>query len=235
MYTVLAIVAHPDDMEELCGGTLLKCKARGDRVVVCHVSSGSLGHEVIQPDELRKIRAKEAKRSCDMAGFELMHAGFDDLEVYDGNREARDRIVDVIREVNPDFILTHAPNEYMPDHTAVSKLVFDASFAATVPHYQSHVKGNANLVPIYYVDNYAGVDFVPTEYVDISDYIEKKLDMVRCHESQLVWLEEHDNIDYPEVVRTCARYRGIQCGVMYAEGFRQCNTSLKQTVKRYLP
>ena len=50
------------------------------------MSSGSLGHEVIQPDELREIRAKEAKRSCDMAGLELMHAGFDDWEVYDGNR-----------------------------------------------------------------------------------------------------------------------------------------------------
>ena len=235
MYTVLAIVAHPDDMEEVCAGTLLKCKERGDRVVVCHISSGSLGHEVIQPDELRVIRAKEAKKSCDMAGFELIHAGFDDLEIYDGNKEARDKMVNVIRDVNPDFILTHAPNDYMPDHTACSKLVFDASFAATVPNYRTRSEQNAKLVPIYYIDTYAGVDFVPTEYVDISDQIEKKIAMAKCHESQLTWLEEHDNIDFAETVRVCARYRGLQCGVMYAEGFRQCNTSLKQTVKRYLP
>lgn len=235
MYTVLAIVAHPDDMEAYCAGTLLKCKERGDRVVVCHVSSGSLGHEVIQPDELRGIRASEAKKSCDMAGFELVHAGFDDLEVYDGQKEARDKMVNVIRDVNPDFIITHASNDYMPDHTAVSKLVFDASFAATVPHYRTCSQGNAKLVPIYYMDTYSGVDFVPTEYVEISECIEQKLDMVRCHESQIVWLEEHDNIDFPDVVRIWARYRGLQCNVMYAEGFKQCNTSLKQTVKRYLP
>ena len=57
MYTVLVISCHPDDMEIACAGTLLKCKARGDRVVICHLSSGNLGHVVIPPDELRVMRA----------------------------------------------------------------------------------------------------------------------------------------------------------------------------------
>lgn len=52
MYTVLCISCHPDDMEIACAGTLLKCKKRGDRVVVCHLSSGNLGHEIIPPAEL---------------------------------------------------------------------------------------------------------------------------------------------------------------------------------------
>ena len=54
----------------------------------------------------------------------------DDLEIYDNNKESRDKVVNIIRKVNPDFIITHDPEDYMPDHNAVSKLVFDASFAA---------------------------------------------------------------------------------------------------------
>ena len=102
---VLAISAHPDDMEMFCAGTLAKCAARGDEVFVCHVSNGDLGHVIIPPDELTIIRANEAKRAGAMAGIEVISAGFDDLEIYDGNKEARDKIVDVIRYAQPDVII----------------------------------------------------------------------------------------------------------------------------------
>ena len=235
MYTVLAITTHPDDMEINCAGTLLKCKARGDRVVVCHLCNGDLGHEIIQPEELAAIRAGEAKRSGDMAGIEVIWGGFHDVDIYSENREARDKVVDVIRKVNPDFIITHDPNDYMPDHTATSRLVFDASFAATVPHYQSGVDTPARLVPIYYMDNLAGVNFIPTEFVDVSEQIDQKLAMLECHESQVVWMRDHDNIDFPDMVKTCCRYRGYQCGAEYAEAFRMCQAYLKGTTKRLLP
>lgn len=235
MYTVLAITTHPDDMEINCAGTLLKCKERGDRVVVCHLCNGDLGHEIIQPEELARVRAGEAKRSGDLAGFEVIWGGFGDVDIYSDNKEARDKVVDVIRRVNPDFIITHDPNDYMPDHTATSRLVFDASFAATVPHYQSGVTGAARLVPIYYMDNLAGVNFVPTDFVDVSDHIEKKLEMLECHESQVVWMRDHDGIDFPDMVRTCCRYRGYQCGAAYAEAFRMCQAYLKGTTKKLLP
>ncbi len=235
MYTVLAITCHPDDMEIACAGTLLKCKARGDRVVICHLSSGNLGHEIIPPAELVPMRAKEAEKSAEMAGFEIIHSRFDDLAIYDNNKEARDKVVDVIRSVNPDFIITHSPDDYMPDHTAVSRLVFDASFTATLPNYPTEVGGRAKMVPIYYMDTLCGVNFNPTEYVDVSDFIDTKLDMLNCHESQIVWMRDHDNIDFPDMVKTCCRYRGFQCGADYAEGFRQCQVYLKGTTKRYLP
>ena len=222
-------------MEIACAGTLLKCKERGDRVVVCHLSSGNQGHEIIMPDELTAIRAKEAQNSCAMAGFEWMYGGFDDLEIYDNNKEARDKVVDIIRRVDPDFIITHDPNDYMPDHTAVSRLVFDACFTATLPHYRTAVDGRARMVPVYYMDTLAGVNFNPTEYVDVSDQIDKKLEMLNCHESQIVWMRDHDHIDFPDMVRTCCRYRGFQCGADYAEGFRQCQVYLKGTTKRLLP
>lgn len=236
MYTVLAITTHPDDMEINCAGTLLKCVERGDKVYVCHLCSGNLGHEIIEPDELAVIRAGEAKRSGAMAKFEeVFWGGFNDLDIYADNKAARDMVADVIRKVNPDFIITHDPNDYMPDHVATSKLVFDASFAATVPHYKTALDTPARLVPIYYMDNLAGVAFTPTEYVDVSDHIDTKLAMLECHESQVVWMRDHDNIDFPDMVKTCARYRGYQCGAEYAEGFRMCQAYLKGTTKRYLP
>ena len=220
---VLAIGCHPDDVEIACSGTLAKCVKRGDTVIVCHASSGDLGHVVIPPDELRVIRAGEAKRAGAMAGIEVVWGGFDDLQIYDNNKEARDKMVDVIRYADPDVIITHAPDDYMPDHTAVSRLVFDASFTATLPNYKTKVDKVAKLVPIYYMDTLAGVNFNPTEFVDISD------------ESQLVWMREHDGIDFADMVRTCSRYRGYQCGAEYAEGFRQCQVYLKGTAKRMLP
>lgn len=236
MYTVLAISCHPDDMEIGCGGTLLKCKERGDRVVVCHLSSGNLGHVIIPPNELTKIRAEEAQRSGRLAGFdEVIYGGFNDLDIYDNNKESRDKVVDIIKRVNPDFIITHAPNDYMPDHNAVSKLVFDASFAATLPNYHVNTPGHAKLVPIYYMDSECGVGFLPTEFVDISDQIDKKLEMLSCHESQIVWMRDHDNVDFLDEVRICSRYRGFQCGTTYAEAFAMCHVHLKQTTKRYLP
>lgn len=232
---VLAIGAHPDDIEIACSGTLAKCVKRGDEVTVCHVSSGNLGHVIIPPDELRVIRAAEAKKAGGMAGIKVICAGFDDLEIFDNNKAARDKIVDVIKSVNPDFIITHNPDDYMPDHTAVSRLVFDASFTATLPNYKSGVKEAARLVPIYYMDTLAGVNFQPEEYVDISEEIDLKIRMLECHESQLVWMKEHDGIDFADMVRTCSRYRGYQCGAEYAEGFRQCKVYLKGTTKRLLP
>lgn len=231
---VLAVGAHPDDVEIACSGTLAKCIKRGDKVVVCHVSSGNLGHVVIPPDELRVIRAGEAKKAGGMIGTEVIWGGFDDLDIFDNNKEARDKMVDVIRYADPDFIITHAPDDYMPDHTAVSRLVFDASFTATLPNYPAKHKA-AKLVPIYYMDTLAGVNFNPTEYVDITEEIDLKIRMLECHESQLVWMREHDGIDFADMVKTCSRYRGYQCGAGYAEGFRQCQAYLKGTAKRLLP
>ncbi len=231
---ILAIGAHPDDIEIACSGTLAKCVARGDTVIVCHACSGNLGHVVIPPDELAVMRHGEAVRAGKMAGIEVIAGGFDDLDIYENNKEARDKMVEVIRYADPDLIITHAPDDYMPDHVSVSRLVFDAAFAATVPHYKEDGRA-AKLVPIYYMDTLAGVGFNPTEYVDVTDYIDLKIQMLECHESQIVWMREHDGIDFPDMVRTCSRYRGYQCGAAYAEGFRQCQVYLKGTTKRLLP
>ena len=121
----------------------------------------------------------------------------------------------------------------MPDHRAVSKLVFDASFAASVPRYMGGEK--ANITPIYYCDGLAGINFTPTEYVDVTDFMEIKINMLECHESQMKWMRDHDNLDFADFVTTWAKFRGYQCGAPYAEAFRQELAWPKILPKRLLP
>ena len=232
---VLAIGCHPDDVEIACAGTLIKCVKRGDKVITCHLSTGNLGHVIIPPDELTVIRREEARKAGAIAGIEVISAGFNDLDMFSDNKKSRDAVVDVIKYADPDFIITHNPDDYMPDHIAASKLVFDASFAATLPNYRSKEPNPAKLVPIYYMDTLAGVNFVPDEFVDISEEIDLKLKMLECHESQIKWMRDHDGIDFPDMVKTCSRYRGYQCGAGYAEGYKMCKAYLKGTTKRLLP
>jgi LmbE family N-acetylglucosaminyl deacetylase len=85
------------------------------------------------------------------------------------------------------------------------------------------------------MDNLAGMNFTPTEYVDITDEIDLKIEMLECHESQLKWMRDHDHIDFAEFVRTCSRFRGIQCGVQYAEAFRMAYNAFRIPPYRLLP
>ena len=232
---ILAISCHPDDVEIACAGTLAKCVMRGDEVTVCHVANGDLGHAVIQPPELREMRAEEARRAGSLAGIKVITCDIGDVMVYEGSKEQRDKVVEVIRAEDPDLIITHSPTDYMPDHVAVSRLVFDASFAASVPHYENGDGRASRLTPLYYMDTLAGMNFTPTEYVNISDVIDLKLEMLECHVSQLKWMRDHDHIDFADFVKTCAKFRGLQCGADYAEAFTQCNVWPKMTYKRLLP
>ncbi len=232
---VLAIAAHPDDIEIECGGTLIKCVKRGDEVYACHVSDGDLGHVIIEPEELGKIRRQEAQNAGKVGGYHVLYGGQHDLDIYAENKAARDKLVEIIRTVRPDFIIIPNPEDYMSDHTAVSKLAFDASFAATVPHYPCAVKEATSTVPIYYMESSGGLGFVPSEYVDISEEMEIKKQTFACHESQIVWLRDHDNVEYMDKIIVTNRYRGYQCGVTYAEGFRQCLVDHKVVPKRLLP
>lgn len=230
---VLAIGCHPDDIEIACSGTLAKCVKRGDKVTVCHVANGNMGHEIIKPDELREMRAKEAKKAGSLAGIDVVTLDIGDLLINGSDYTQRDKLIELIRKVQPDFIITHGPTDYMPDHVEVSKLVFDASFCVSVPQYGNGPK--APVVPVYYMDNLAGVNFNPTEYVDITDEIDLKLEMLECHVSQLKWMRDHDGIDFAEFVKSCSRFRGLQCGVQYAEAFSQLMVWPKITTKRLLP
>ena len=215
---ILAVGAHPDDLEILCSGTLARYVRLGHEVVMCHASRGDKGHFHIPSDELAATRRKEAEEAAAIIGAEVVAMGLSDGEIY-ANEETLLKFVDMVRAARPDVVITHHPNDYMRDHIVVSNLVVHSTFMASVPYLKTEHDFHEKIPPIYFMDTLAGVDFLPTDYVDISDTIEIKHLMLTKHQSQLIWLQEHDNIDIIDFVTTVAKFRGLQCGVAYAEGF----------------
>lgn len=233
---VLAIGCHPDDLEIGCAGTLSAYVKQGHRVFMCHVANGDKGHAIILPDELKKIRSLEAEEAGRIIGAsEVFSIDVPDLEVDSYNEDTVNKVIDLIRYVKPDVIITHSPEDYMRDHLEVGKLVFNASFSSSIPHAFTNNPAYGAIPPIYYMDTLAGVNFLPTEYVDVSEHIEIKLNALNCHQSQIKWMLEHDKIDFLDFVRTVSKFRGLQCGIPYAEGFRKCETWPRLTTKRVLP
>jgi LmbE family N-acetylglucosaminyl deacetylase len=232
---VLAIGAHPDDLEMMCGGTLAKYGALGHKVFMVHVSTGNAGHMIISPGELIAIRACEAQEAGKLIGATVISLGEMDLFVRSENMKTRDKLVDVIRYAKPDIIITHNPNDYMDDHEETSRLVFEATMAATVPHHKTEHGHFGKLTPLYYMEPTAGVNSLPEEYVDITDFIDIKLEMLGKHKSQHKWLLEHDGMDVIDLARTLAKLRGYQCDTGYAEGFTSCKQYHKISTRRLLP
>ena len=232
---VLAVGCHPDDIEIACAGTLARYKSQGHHVVMTRVTDGDMGHKVIMPHELCAIRSAESKRAAALLDVEVLSCHGRDVCVRSEYDALRDKLTDIVRYTKPDVIITHSPEDYMPDHVAVCNLVFDASITCTIGHYRPDVPMHDLSVPIYYMDTLAGVSFQPSEYVDITEHMELKLAMLCCHESQIKWMADHENIDFPDFVRTCSKYRGLQCGVAYAEAFTRCMRWPKVTPGRLLP
>lgn len=216
---VLAVGAHPDDLEILCGGTLARYARDGTTVVMAIATDGSAGHMTIPPDELARLRKAEAQQAADSIGAELLWLGFRDELLFE-DMPARLRFVDLIREARPDVILTHDPADYHPDHRAVSRLTFDASFVAGLPNIQTARPFHAGVQPLFYFDTLSGAGFTPTEYVDVTDVYALKRAMLKCHASQLTWMDDHDHVDMLDFIEVTTRSRGLQCGVRHAEAFR---------------
>lgn len=232
---VLAVSAHPDDIELLCAGTLLRFANEGDETTICHVTTGNKGSYEIGPDELARIRVTEARAAAALAGAEHRTLGYGDGEVNAASVEQRDAVVRLLREVRPDLIITHYPDDYQVDHNEVARLVFDASFYASVPNYlPGDLKATA-VTPIYYMEPIGGYEFEPTEWVDITTVMDRKIEMLRQHASQLTWLTDHDGDDPVERMVTTSRFRGLQAGVRYAEAFRQCTRWMRPQPRRLLP
>ena len=221
---VLAVGCHPDDLEIACGGTMRKYVEQGAEVYMCHVAIGNQGHVVIEPDELRIIRTKEAEDAGKIIGAkQVINLDVPDMEVNSHNFEIMDAMADVVRMVRPDVMITHNPQDYMTDHVETSLIATNGGFCSGLGHRPRKYEPYMSFIPTFFMDTLAGVDFQPTHYVDITNQIETKLQALECHVSQLKWMREHDNIDFADMVRTCSKYRGYQCGVAYAEGFKPYN------------
>ncbi len=230
MPRVLAAMAHPDDAEILCGGTLFHLKTRGWDLGVLTMTSGDCGSATHTKEEISRIRAGEARAAADFLGAWYGCAGMMDIEIC-FNAENLRRVVEAMREFSPDVVITHSPVDYMVDHEETSRLVRSAAFALSIPLYQTRqiapAPPTAHTPALYYADPVEGIDAmgrrVPPEfYIDITNTLQLKLEMLSQHRSQREWLRAHHGIDhYLEQTRAWGARYGEECGIPFAEGFRQ--------------
>jgi len=231
---VLAFGAHPDDLEILCAGTLAKFARRGDSVTLAVATNGEVGSPTLPKSEIAEIRHQEAKAAADVIGAKLVWMGFPDEFLF-STPESRLAFLDVIRQVRPDVVFTHAPTDYHPDHRATGQMVWDIRVMTTVPNIETEHPPCEKIPEIFYMDTVAGIDFEPEQYVDISETFHLKREMLACHKSQAIWLEKQYQMSYLEFIEYISRYRGLQCGVRYAECFRSSPTWPKWSKESLLP
>lgn len=231
---ILAIGAHPDDLEILCGGTLAKYAAQGYSITMAIATDGSAGSTDFSSNELKEIRKLEAEESAKIIHARSIWMDEPDEQLFE-TKETRFKIMDVIRAARPDLIITHSPIDYHPDHQVTSNAVLNASFISSLPNIKGKFEAHSLIPPIYYMDTLAGVNFQPDEYVDISNQFETKKRMLSCHKSQIKWLKDHNDIDVLEFIEIVARFRGYQAGIKYAEGFQRAPYWLRITPTRLLP
>jgi LmbE family N-acetylglucosaminyl deacetylase len=216
---VLAVGAHPDDIELSCAGTLARFLQAGSAVHLAVACRGEKGGSA-PPEELAVRREAEARRAAELLGAPVSFLGLADGGIYD-DPPTRLRFLDLLRQTRPDLVLTHGPDDYHEDHRQVSGLVVKASwFAASAGHRTDHPPLPQHPA-VLFMDNVAGIGAEPTHLVDVSDTFALKQQMLACHASQTGRDDSAMRL-LTELCETLARLRGIQCGVRYAEGFRPC-------------
>lgn len=227
---VLAIHAHPDDIEFQCAGTLALLKERGCSITIATMTPGDCGSAEQGSADIAKTRRAEAKAAADLLGADYLCLEFRDLSIVFDN-ESRRRVTEVMRRVKPEIVMTAPPVDYMPDHEQTSLLVRDACFNAPIPNYDTQAQspaGPIDRIPhLYYVDPIEGIDWFgksidPEFVVDISRTFDLKQRMLACHASQRGWLLKQHGID--EYLHSCERWskrRGALINATYGEAFRQ--------------
>lgn len=234
---ILAIGANPDDIEFLCAGTLAVYAGRGDAVSMCYLTTGDKGSKEVPPEEMAAIRKDEAEKAAKVIGAELFPLNIPDGEV-EVSLPLRRKLVEVIRKARPDLIITHYHHDYLSDHNYTSRLVFDASFWAGAHGFEGDPGDCARhsiRPPVFYMDTLGGTSFMPEEYVDITDVMDTKIEMLSQHKSQIKYMKQRDGLDFLDYMKTAAKYRGYQCGVKYAEGFIPERIYPSISTKRILP
>jgi LmbE family N-acetylglucosaminyl deacetylase len=231
---ILAVGAHPDDIEILCAGTLAKYAKRGDHVTLAVATNGEVGSPTLPKEEIAAIRKKEAAAAAAVIGADFIWMGFPDEFLF-ANEQTRLAFLDVVRQARPDVILSHAPTDYHPDHRVTGGTLWDIRVMTTVPNIKTPHPPCEKIPEIFYMDTLAGIEFAPQHYVDISETFELKKQMLACHKSQSIWLENQYGMSYLDFVEIVARFRGVQCGVRYAEGFQSSPTWPKWSKPVLLP
>ena len=219
---ILAIVAHPDDAELGCSGTLAKHKSLGKRIGVVDMTEGELGSR-----GSAKIRLEEAKDASNILELDArLNLGFDD-GFFANDKSHQIEVIKVIRELQPDIVLTNAINDRHPDHGRASKLVSDACFYSGLSRIETNYNDNLQepwrpkAVYHFIQDRYIQPHFV----VNVTGFIEKKMESIMAFKSQFYNPNSTEpetpisSKEFLEHVVGRMRDHGRLIGVDYGEGF----------------
>lgn len=208
---VLAIAAHPDDVEISCGGLLIRMFDQGYSTGILDLTRGELGTR--GTPEIREREAAAAAGILHLAA--RVNAELPDARLT-LNEESRERVARWIRELRPALVIVPSRGQRHPDHNAAHDIAYAGIFAAGLREFP--VKGSTHRPDKIL---YAASDFgqKPTFYVDITAQMERKLKAVDAYESQFGEAAAASQ-DVHALVVASARYHGFRCGVTYAEGYR---------------
>lgn len=215
---LLAVVAHPDDADLLCAGTLARARDDGAAIGICVLCQGDKGQPSQEIADLANVRREEMQRAANVVGAQLLTAGIPDGTLAD-DVETRGVLTELVRQFRPTLLLAHAPGDYHPDHRAASRLAEAASwFCAS--HGQKTASPPLQTPPaLWWMDTVTMSGFTPEFYIDISDYLTLKEQMLACHQSQIQRGTDRDFAPLVELMRLQAQVRGLQAGAEAAEAF----------------
>lgn len=217
---ILALGAHPDDVEFLCGGTLFKYRQRGHNIFIALTTSGNTGSNVYDREELARIREQEQLEAAKLLDAQVRFMRFEDEGLQD-TPETRRAVINAIRWANPDIIFTNPPWDTSTDHAMTGRLVTEVLLSVPGKNIPADEPPVTKKISVFFWDIPAGIGFQPEAYVDISDVIDLKIEALSKHRSQMEWMRQYfqDDTDFFEYCKVLSRFRGIQAGVKYAEGF----------------
>ncbi len=173
---VLCMMAHPDDAEIICGGTLIKLKDQGYKVGIVDFSRGEMGTRG-NADE----REREAACAAGIMGVDIRtNLGFPDAHI-ENRVENREKVVHAIREYRPRLVITHNLNNRNPDHTHTAMLVKESCFTAGLAKFDTDQAPHRPNKIIYGMEYF---EFNPTILVEVTDQFERKMHAVSCYKSQ---------------------------------------------------
>lgn len=223
----LAFMAHPDDAEISCAGTLLRLADLGWEIHIATLTAGDCGALTGSSEEIAVTRIQEGTRAAELAGatFHCLNEP-DGRAVYD--RQSLQKTIDLFREIAPALVITMPMSDYHADHEITGQLGRAASFVYAAPNASERRLVPGSTVPyLYYCDGHGGCDRMgtpiePTTRVEIADQLDRKTEMLACHVSQREWLRAHNGIDeYLSAMRNYCIKRGSESGVEAAEVFVQ--------------
>jgi LmbE family N-acetylglucosaminyl deacetylase len=228
--TALAVLAHPDDAEFLCAGTLIRLREeQGWTIHIATMTPGDCGSAEHAPEEIGRIRRAEGLAAATAIGASYRCLEERDLRVI-YNEVVLEKVVHLLNAVRPALVFTHSPDDYHLDHEQTSKLVRAATFAAPIPNFLwgRQIHPPLEQIPyLFYCDPLEGKDafgqpIPPGFRIDISKVIASKTRMLECHESQRAWLRKHHGVDnLVDSMLAWAATQGQARNLAFAEGFRQ--------------